>query len=851
MAAPPNAPECTSPPPGYTLLPGATEGPDPLNGTAGKDVICGLGGNDTITGAADDDILDGGLGTDSIRGDGGRDTITYAGRLTPIGVKFKPGGGFGGAGCDVFTANCTGGENDLLDSLEIIVGSPQADFLVGGQLPDTLNGGPGTTSDLLCGGLGDDTVDYSGRTNSVSVILDGVLAPFPGPPPGELGDPVRDNCVAVVDAQKQPPEPGGADRDCVANDGEAGENDCVGRDIERVLGGSGNDTLTGNDPSPFVPDPNAIVTGENLLNGGPGDDTLDGRGAPDVLIGGGGNDTVTYADRTEAVTATIDGTANDGGDSDLNVVSLRRDSIEPDVENLIGGSGNDTLRGSDAVNALTGGGGDDSLYGGGANDTLSGGSGNDKLEGAGGDDTLGGEAGADSLDGGTGNDSLDGGADGDSLAGGLGADSIAGGDGTDVADYSSALVPVTVNPNGAADDGAAGEGDNVAGDVEGATGGIDDDLLIGSGNGTLNGGSGDDILDGGAGSNSLIGGAGVDTATYSGRSAAVTVSLASAGGDGQAGENDNVETEKVVGGSGNDKLTGDSAANILYGGAGKDIVSGGTGADLIHGGQGNDSLSGNDGRDILNGDDGNDSLKGGSGSDNLLGDVGNDSLDGGTASDILAGGLGTDTASYSGRRRKVSVTTLYGVPNDGERREGDTVKTDVESVKTGRGNDFIDAKDGLKGRVSCGRGRDLAKVDAKDTVASNCEVVVGRATCKPRQSSARLSTKGVVRLSIKCPAKASGRVLLRASRKAVSKSDAAAVKKKRRMVTIGRGSFSVRAGKAKAVKVKLSRKGRRAVQRQKRLRVEAVVTLRKAAPSAQAQRRTVKRITIKAPRRSR
>jgi Ca2+-binding RTX toxin-like protein len=500
------------------------------------------------------------------------------------------------------------------------------------------------------------------------------------------------------------------------------------------------------------------------------------------------------------------------------------------------------------VNTLTGGGGDDSLDGGAANDTLSGGSGNDKLEGGAGDDSLAGESGDDSLDGGTGNDSLDGGADGDTLVGGLGADSMVGGDGTDVADYSSALVPVTVNPNGAADDGAAGEGDNVAADVESATGGIDDDLLIGNGgNGTLSGGAGDDTLDGGLGSDSLIGGAGVDTATYKGRSAAVTVNLASAGGDGQAGENDSVDAEKVVGGSGNDKLTGDAAANIFDGGAGNDVVSGGAGADLIHGDQGNDTLSGGDGRDILNGDDGNDTLKGGSGSDSLLGDAGNDSLDGGTQSDFLSGGLGTDTANYSSRRRKVSVTTPYGVPNDGARGEGDTVATDVESVKTGSGNDFIDAKDGLKGRVSCGRGRDRAMADAADTVSSNCEVVVGRPGCKPRKSSVGMSASGVVRLSIRCPAKASGRVLLQASRKAVGKSTTAA-KKKRSKMTIGRGSFRVRAGKAKVVKVKLSRKGRRAVQRHKRLRVEAIVTLRTAAPSAQAQRRTVKTITIKARR---
>lgn len=858
---PPDAPECTSPPAGYNLIlgtPGDDTGATTLNGTAGKDVICGLGGNDTIHGNGGDDIIDGGLGTDTITGDGGDDTITYAGRTNPVEVKFKPGGGFGGEGCDVFhevsLGTCTlpadpPGENDRLDSLETIVGGSGGDFLVGGQLDDTLNGGPGNAPDMLCGGLGEDTVDYSNRTAPVNVSLDGVLAPFPGPPPGQIGDPVRDNCTAVVPAQLGP---NGENRDCVANDGEASEGDCVGRDIERVLGGSGNDTLTGSDPSPFVPDPNAIITGENVLNGGSGDDTLDGGGGPDVLIGGPGTDTVTYANRTESVTATIDGTANDGGDSDLNPVSLRRDSIEPDVENLTGGSGNDTLKGSDAVNTLTGGGGDDSLDGGGANDTLSGGSGNDNLGGAGGDDTLAGEAGNDSLDGGTGNDSLDGGADGDTLVGGLGADSLAGGDGTDVADYSSALVQVTVNPNGTADDGAAGEGDNVAADVEGAVGGIDDDLLIGNGgNGSLNGGPGDDTLDGGAGSDSMIGGAGVDTATYAGRTAAVTVTLDGLANDGVAGEGDNVDAEKVVGGSANDKLTGDAAANILDGGPGNDLISGGPGADLIHGGPGNDSLSGDAGRDILNGGDGNDTLKGGSDSDSLLGDAGNDSLDGGTQSDLLGGGSGTDTVSYAGRRRKVSVTTLYGVPNDGETHEGDTVKTDVESVKTGAGNDFIDAKDGLAGRVSCGRGRDMVKADAKDKVSSNCEVVIGRAGCKPRTSSVRMTASGVVRLSVRCPARASGRVLLRASRKAVGKSTTEAAKKKSSKMTIGRGSFSVRAGKAKTVKVKLSRKGRRAVQRHKRLRVEALVTLRKAGPSAQAQRRTVQRITIKAPRRHR
>ncbi|MDR6860866.1 calcium-binding protein [Variovorax guangxiensis] len=49
-------------------------------------------------------------------------------------------------------------------------------------------------------------------------------------------------------------------------------------DIERLLGSSYNDTLTGN-------------AGGNMLTGGGGNDTLDGGAGNDTLIGGAGNDT--------------------------------------------------------------------------------------------------------------------------------------------------------------------------------------------------------------------------------------------------------------------------------------------------------------------------------------------------------------------------------------------------------------------------------------------------------------------------------------------------------------------------------------------------------------------------------
>ena len=97
--------------------------------------------------------------------------------------------------------------------------------------------------------------------------------------------------------------------------------------------------------------------------------------------------------------------------------------------------------------------------------TVYGGSGADALRGGDGDDTL---------DGGDGNDSFTTGASSD------GNDALRGGLGTDTADYSTRIAAVTITMDGAADDGALGETDNVAADVEILKGGMGDDHLTGS-----------------------------------------------------------------------------------------------------------------------------------------------------------------------------------------------------------------------------------------------------------------------------------------------------------------------------------------------------------------------------------
>jgi hypothetical protein len=155
-----------------------------------------------------------------------------------------------------------------------------------------------------------------------------------------------------------------------------------------------------------------------------------------------------------------------------------------------------------------------------------------------------------------------------------------GGDGADTLSSDAGLGTVL---GGAGDDTLSGH------DAEGGPG---DDRLLGT--------AGDDgQLAGGPGADTLTGGDGTDTATYRERGEAVRVTLGSGADDGAAGERDDVRTENVTGGAGDDVLTGDGAANELDGGAGGDRLSGAGGTDTLLGGPGRDTLDGGAGDDTL------------------------------------------------------------------------------------------------------------------------------------------------------------------------------------------------------------------------------------------------------------
>ena len=205
----------------------------------------------------------------------------------------------------------------------------------------------------------------------------------------------------------------------------------------QVMGGPGNDRLEGGEWE----DELAGGDGDDVLLGGENGDLLDGGPGADRMLGGGespdefGFDAVVYDGRTQPVRLSLDGVANDGEVGE-------GDDIGADVEILVGGSGDDVLRGNDgALNGFVGGAGDDVvigeggdidvMFGEGGADVLLGGPGTDAIFGGVGNDAISGGAGGDLIQAGNGNDRVRGGGGGDLLRAGLGNDALSGGAGAD------------------------------------------------------------------------------------------------------------------------------------------------------------------------------------------------------------------------------------------------------------------------------------------------------------------------------------------------------------------------------------------------------------------------------------
>jgi len=441
-------------------------------------------------------IVYGGVGDDTLLGSAAFDTI------------------YGEAGDDLIHG---GAGDDRLYGDNGFNGSDGNDVIYGGDGRDFLTGGNG--ADLLDGGAGSDWADYSARTAAVSVALNGA----------------NDVIVTV----------GGIAEDTIRN-------------IENLLGGSGNDVLTGDDLA------NAMYgrEGNDVIDGGSGNDIIRGDAGNDVLDGGAGVDLADYFEKTTAVVVTLAGAA----DAVVTIGGVAEDTIR-NIEKVHGGSGNDELTGDGQANEL---------YGLAGNDILRGGDGNDVLRG------------------------------------GLGKDVLDGGDGAgDWADYVDKSAAIVVTLNGANDAivTVGGIAEDTIRNIENIQGSWGNDVFVGdSAANELRGDFGDDFLQGGGGNDVLDGGPGwdgarpgSDWADYVDKTVAVFVTLNGAldaivtvGG---VAEDTIRNIENVQGGSGNDALVGDGQANELRGLGGNDNLAGGAGNDVLDGGAGDDMLDGGAGQD--------------------------------------------------------------------------------------------------------------------------------------------------------------------------------------------------------------------------------------------------------------
>ena len=319
----------------------------------------GGGGNDTITGSVGANTLTGGGGDDTLDGGAEKDTAAYA---TTLALGDVVANGTGG-----WTVNGGADEGtDTLSNVEFVEhgGGRYVLFGNGGfaTLKEAVEAAthPGDTIKFAETPTGPITIDVTDTNDDINVTI-----PYDVPTDIHTGD--GDNHIVT----------GGAD--------------------DHVTTGTGDDTIKTGD-------------GNDVVDTGSGDDTIiGGSGLGDDVYDGGPNaDTVIYSSATNSITVDlnaiprsgqpVNGADGPGGNPDTigellaaaghseteavgfaQGVDIGTDALIS-VENVVGGSGDDTIIGNGGANVLSGGGGDNTLTGGGGADTLIGDLGTDTAQ---------------------------------------------------------------------------------------------------------------------------------------------------------------------------------------------------------------------------------------------------------------------------------------------------------------------------------------------------------------------------------------------------------------------------------------------------------------------------------------
>ena len=258
----------------------------------------------------------------------------------------------------------------------VIRGTGKADQLLGGEAGellsglagnDVLDGGP-EGSDWLDGGTGIDTASYASSPRAVLINLpgqvtaDGINTDTLVSIENAIGSAFNDTIVGNdnanrldggADGSDEIHGAGGSDTVSYASSTRAALINLAGQitadgvntdtlsSIENAVGSAFNDTILGDD-------------GPNILDGG-----SDGS---DLIYGGGGQDTVSYASSSRAVLINLPGQITADG--------VNTDTLSS-IEHATGSAFNDTIIGDDNANLLDGGSdGSDHIEGGGGSDTV-------------------------------------------------------------------------------------------------------------------------------------------------------------------------------------------------------------------------------------------------------------------------------------------------------------------------------------------------------------------------------------------------------------------------------------------------------------------------------------------------
>ena len=641
-----------------------TEGLD-IGGGSRNDSIVGTQGADTLSGGGGNDTLTGGNGLDRFNIDAGTDTITdlKAGESLVI----DSGATALATGLLDFTRIAVSGAGTLgitgTASGDLVKGSSGQDNVTGGEGNDTLYGIAGNDTldggngiDLLSGGAGNDLL----LAQDSDALIDG----------GPGTDTVRFT-TAVTTLNLRDVDLVNVENVELTFVGNAAYDFSVQKEALNITGGSGNDTITGG-------------LGSDAVLGGSGDDLLIANARDSLIDGGDGDDTVRYG---AAVASLVDGdlinvefvVITNAGNAIYNF------STQTEALNILGGMGRDTILGGSSA------------------DTLQGGSGNDLLVARG----LGGLALVD---------------------GGLGIDTVNVLSAVTELDDSQLLnvekVVISSADDGLYDFSQQTEALELTGSSQNET------IKGGSGIDTLRGGNGNDELWAGDNDRLIDGGIGIkDIAIFT---AAVSASNLRDGelmsvewvqiiNPDNASYDFAAQTEGliIIGGEGNDTITGGKSADVLRGGNGDDVIvaeatdamiDGGVGSSAGVGGgndtvqfaaavsgltngqllyvenveitnmnsavydfsqqleglnivgfMGSDTIRGGTGDDSIDGGMSDDVLAGNAGDDSLSGGLGNDSLEGGAGADMLDGGLGSDVLTVrfaSASTRSADSTTL-------------------------------------------------------------------------------------------------------------------------------------------------------------------------------------------------